>query len=365
MKKISAVLLFVLVGLFAPLPLSSKKLFQFKKQFNTKEKDNNHKLPLVYHENYNISFFGLENFHAFDTQKYGKIYNYLITKAGISKNQFCRPEEITDEELRKVHSHSYLATLHKNASKTFAQISEVPLFSLLPNSITRKKALRPMRLATGGTLKATDLALDYGWAINLSGGYHHAKRDKGEGFCVYADISLAACNVFEKNPNAKIMIVDLDAHQGNGHESISGPDKRITIFDVYGKYLYPRDEQVKQYIQFNYPIAGSIKDDDYLAIIKNNLPKAITIAKPNLIIYNAGTDIFKNDGFSHMLVSENGIIQRDEFVFVQALQHNIPIVMVLSGGYTKESARIISKSIKNLITKIIPHYKPEMKQYSS
>ena len=314
-------------------------------------------LPIVYHKNYNIGFLGLEKFHSFDSKKYGKIHKYLIDNVGIHKNQFYKPAEITDEELKKVHSQKYHRKLHDYASTTFAQISGLWPLRLLPNFLTRKYALQPMQLATGGTIKATELALQKGWAINLSGGYHHAKKDTGDGFCAYADIPLAACKVFEKNPNAKIMIVDLDAHQGNGHEAILGPDERVAIFDVYNSSIYPNDHGVKQYIRFNHPVRSNIQDNEYLEIVKKNLPEAINTAKPDLIIYNAGTDIFEKDMVGSMNISENGIKQRDEIVFEQALSRDIPIVMVLSGGYTKESAGIISKSIENLLKKVIPQYK--------
>ena len=252
-----------------------------------------------------------------------------------------------------------ISTTHllKPGGNPRASISEMYPLRFLPNFLTRRYALRPMRLATGGTIKATELALKKGWAINLSGGYHHAKKDKGDGYCAYADIPLAACKVFEKNPNAKIMIVDLDAHQGNGHEAILGPDEQVTIFDVYNSTIYPLDHKVKKYIRFNYPVHSNIQDNEYLEIIKKNLPVAINTIKPDLIIYNAGTDIFEKDIEGDMSISENGIKQRDEIVFSQALSHDIPIVMVLSGGYSKESAGIISKSIENLIKNIIPQYK--------
>ncbi|HEB41574.1 MAG TPA: histone deacetylase [Candidatus Dependentiae bacterium] len=330
-----------------------------------KELPDDQKLPIVYHEGYNIGFFGLENFHPFDSKKYRKIYKYLVENAGIHKNRFYAPKEVADEELRKVHSKEYLTKLRDSASATFAWISEIPPVWLLPNFITREKALKPMRLATGGTVKATELARKHGWAINLSGGYHHAKRDEGSGFCAYADIPLAAHNVLEKNPNAKIMIVDLDAHQGNGHEAILGPDKRVTIFDVYNGTIYPQDHQVKRYIKFDYPVKSHIQDNAYLKIISEKLPEAIDTVNPDLIIYNAGTDIFEKDPLGQMGISKDGIKKRDEFVFNQALSKKIPIVMVLSGGYTKESGGIIGKSIENLIKNVIPRYKPKVKQHIS
>ena len=350
MKKISFLLLLIILG-----SISTTHLLKPKPRWILP------KLPIVYHKDYNIGFLGLEKFHPFDSKKYGKIHKHLIEEVGIHKNQFYKPKEVTDKELKKVHSQKYLKKLHNDASAMFAQISEIHPLRYLPNFLIRRYALRPMRLATGGTIKATELALQEGWAINLSGGYHHAKKDKGNGFCAYADIPLATCRVFEKNPNAKIMIVDLDAHQGNGHEAILGPDERVAIFDVYNSTIYPGDHEVKRYIRFNHPVRSNIEDNEYLEIIKKNLPVAINRVKPDLIIYNAGTDIFAKDMVGAMNISENGIRQRDELVFTQALSKQIPIVMVLSGGYSKESAGIISRSIEHLVKKVIPQYKPELK----
>ena len=122
---------------------------------------------------------------------------------------------------------------------------------------------------------------------------------------------------------------------------------------MYGDYNYPYDLNAREYIDFNYPIGLGTKTKEYLAILKENLPKAIEQTKPNLIIYNAGTDILEGDVVGKLAVSEEGIIERDEFVFEQAKQNNIPISMLLSGGYTQQSAGIISNSIQNLFEKKI------------
>ncbi len=105
-----------------------------------------------------------------------------------------------------------------------------------------------MRYATGGTIKGAELALDHGFAINLSGVYHHEKSEQGGGFCFYADIPLAIHKLRKRKPNLSVMIVDLDAHQGNGHESICADDPNVYIFDVYNKDVYLRDESAKKHI---------------------------------------------------------------------------------------------------------------------
>lgn len=193
------------------------------------------------------------------------------------------------------------------------------------------------------------LALKDGWAINLSGGYHHAKRDSGGGFCVYADIPLAAVKILEQHPDHTIMIVDLDAHQGNGHESCLKDEPRVAIYDIYNKDIYPRDIEARKRINFNHPVYTGIEDDAYLELLSSTLPAALDQVRPNLIIYNAGTDVFEEDQLGLMRISENGIIKRDELVFQYAHERNIPIVMVLSGGYTKKSAGIIGKSVHNIL----------------
>jgi histone deacetylase 11 len=308
------------------------------------------KLPIVYHPHYNITLAGLEKLHPFDSCKYGNVYNYLVDKVGIASNRFHTPEIVSDPDLLKVHSQEYINSLSKSA--VIARITEILPAAFVPNFLLQRFLLYPMKLATGGTVKAAELALKKGWAINLSGGYHHAKCNCGGGFCVYADIPLAITKYLEQNAASNVMIIDLDAHQGNGHESYFKDDKRITIFDVYNKDIYPHDFETRARINFNHPVSSGIKDEEYLTLLAQKLPEALQQAKPNFIIYNAGTDVYKDDPLGNMKISADGIIKRDELVFQLAKEHNIPILMVLSGGYTKMSASIIGQSIENIIKNV-------------
>lgn len=125
------------------------------------------------------------------------------------------------------------------------------------------------------------------------------------------------------------------------------------IFDIYVNENYPFDYNARQYINFNYPVKIGINDNEYLALLKAELPKTLDQIKPNLIIYNAGSDIYQKHPLGQMKISAQGIIERDLFVFIQAKKHNIPILMVLSGGYSRESASIVSESIANILKNVL------------
>lgn len=345
MKKI--VLLFAFSCLLSSL--QAKSLFE---KFNVIKQPSIavklHKAPIVYHKNYNISFGLLDKLHPFDGKKYGRVAEYLCMQGHI---RFYQPEAITDADLLLVHTPEYLASLKNSA--TIAKIVEISPLCYVPNFLLQRYMLDSMRYATAGTIKAVDLALQWGWAVNLGGGYHHAKANKGEGFCVFADIPLAIKKAREQRPDLKVLIVDLDAHQGNGFETILRDDTLTKIFDVYGYPNYPMDRKAQGAITYNYPVKLGISTKEYTQLLTIELPRAIQETKPDLIIYNAGTDIFEKDRLGRMSVSEEGIIKRDAFVFEQAFAHKTPIAMVLSGGYTSDSARIISKSLENIIKTIV------------
>ncbi|MCP4129947.1 MAG: histone deacetylase [bacterium] len=308
-------------------------------------------MPLIYTDDYNIRLFGIQKFHPFDTEKYKKVYNCLVEHFGIEEDQFIEPSPVTDSDLLKVHTQEYLDSLHE--PDTVAKIAELTPLRIFPDFILQSKILNPMRYATGGTILGAELALEKGWAINLSGGYHHAKADSGEGFCFFADIPLAVCELWEKNPELRVLVIDLDAHQGNGIEAIFKDDERVFILDVYNRDVFPQDAAAKEYIDFPVSIGSHLDHKRYLKIIKENVPEAISRSKPDLIIYNAGSDILAGDSLGLLNITASGIIKRDEIVFRNALDRNIPVLMVLSGGYTKQSGLIVGKSIENLLKNIL------------
>ncbi|XP_001636500.2 histone deacetylase 11 [Nematostella vectensis] len=303
--------------------------------------------PIVYSSGYNIGFMGLERLHPFDSGKWGRVFNMLKEAKLIDDSTVVEPREVSREDLLIVHTKKYLDSL--KWSVVVAQICEVPPVAFLPNFIVQHKLLRPLRLQTGGTVLAAKLAMERGWAINIGGGFHHCSGTSGGGFCAYADISLAVMFLFNHFDSVKkVMIIDLDAHQGNGHEADFIKEERVYIMDAYNSHIYPGCMKVKSAIKRDVQLENFTTDSEYLPLIKWHVPEALDEFCPDAIIYNAGTDILEGDPLGSLSITPKGIIQRDQIVFQEARSRSIPIMMVTSGGYQRRTARIIADSILNL-----------------
>ncbi|XP_041969789.1 histone deacetylase 11 [Aricia agestis] len=302
--------------------------------------------PIVYHEKYNVSFGGFEKFHVFDAQKWHNIIQFLLDANFITKDSIVKPVEAKDFDLKTVHTKRYLKSLKWSAR--VAVIAEVPILVCIPNILVQRAYLKPMRLQTGGSVLAGKLALERGWAINVGGGFHHCSGDKGGGFCPYADITMLIKYLMAYKSVQNVMIVDLDAHQGNGYERDFIGVPEVYIMDMYNKHIYPRDSHAKQAIRRKVELGYLVEDTEYLIKMKKNLKAALKDFTPDILVYNAGTDILESDPLGHLSVTDVGIVHRDQFVFYVCKELNIPIVMLTSGGYLKKTARIIADSIMNL-----------------
>ncbi|XP_026573679.1 histone deacetylase 11 [Pseudonaja textilis] len=303
--------------------------------------------PIVYSPDYNISFLGLEKLHPFDAGKWGKIIHFLKEAKLITDDLIVQAQEATEEDLLVVHTRHYLNRL--KWSFVVATITEIPPVLFMPNFLVQRKVLRPLRTQTGGTIMAGKLAIERGWAINIGGGFHHCSSDRGGGFCAYADITLTIRFLFERVEGvSRATIIDLDAHQGNGHERDFLEDRRVYIMDVYNRYIYPGDGLAKRAIKRRVELDWGTEDTEYLQKVKTHVEGALNEMRPDIIIYNAGTDILDGDPLGGLAISPEGIIERDEIVFRAARKHRIPILMVTSGGYQKRTARIIADSLLNL-----------------
>ncbi|KAL6839546.1 hypothetical protein ACP4OV_030816 [Aristida adscensionis] len=304
------------------------------------------KPPVVYSPSYDIAFCGIEKLHPFDSSKWGRICKYLTREGHLEKKLLVEPLEATKEDLLVVHTEAYLKTL--KSSFRVANIVEVPPVALIPNKIVQRVLLYPFRKQVGGSILTAKLALERGWAINVGGGFHHCSAEEGGGFCAYADISLCIQFAFVRLNISRVMIIDLDAHQGNGHEKDFANDGRVYILDMYNAGIYPFDHVAKRYIDQKVELVSGTKTDEYL----EQLDKALEVSKdrfqPELIVYNAGTDILDGDPLGRLRISPEGVVMRDEKVFRFAKDQNIPLLMLTSGGYMKSSARVIADSIINL-----------------
>ncbi|BBG95095.1 histone deacetylase 2, partial [Prunus dulcis] len=346
----------------------------------------NSKVPLIYSSTYDITFLGIEKLHPFDSSKWGRICGFLLVDNVVDKNCIVEPLEASKNDLLVVHSEAYLNCLKKSAN--VAMIIEVMLMDhkldfgtsccRIPELPCAAESSLSISQPGGGTILAAKLAKERGWAINVGGGFHHCSGEKGGGFCAYADISLCIHFAFERLNISRVMIIDLDAHQGNGHETDFANDSRVYILDVYNPGIYPfvrclllfcfemqvfrtkvacctavKDYEARRYIDQKVEVVSGTTTNEYLRKLDEALEVSVHSFDPELIVYNAGTDILDGDPLGRLKISPDGITNRDEKVFSFARKRNIPIVMLTSGGYMKSSARVIADSITNLSNKCL------------
>ncbi len=308
---------------------------------------------VVYSPGYDIHFLGLEKLHPFDSCKYSRTWNTLLDIFGdrLLQCSLVPHAQASVEMLQTVHGDSYLQQLTR--SRYVAGALELDSLGILPIGWLDRSVLKSMRLATAGTVIAAETALETGIAVNLSGGYHHASRDRGEGFCIYSDIAIAIATLRRSgklSSTDNLAIIDLDAHQGNGLAHIFDRDPTVHILDMYNCQIYPHDLEAKARIDCHLPLTSGTRDDEYLGKLKEHLATFLTnINQPKIAFYNAGTDIYEFDPLGQLKVSQQGILERDLFVFQTLTSAEIPWVMVLSGGYTRESYQLVANSIASIL----------------
>lgn len=209
-----------------------------------------------------------------------------------------------------------------------------------------------------GTILAAREALRCGLAINLSGGYHHARPDGGEGFSVYADVALAIADLRATGAlgeNDRVAYIDCDAHQGNGACRCFAHDSRVFIYDQFNSEIFPwRDAKARRRVDCPVPLYTNCHGADYLDALRKKLPPFMdAIARGDrvgLAVYNAGTDIVAGDPLGRMNVSEAHVLERNQFVIDQLTQRAIPTLVLPSGGYTRESFRLIANMVEYVLT---------------
>lgn len=313
---------------------------------------------LVYSRHYNIGLFGLERLHPFDSRKYGRAYRRLRKRLGsreVKRVSVSPAGPVSRKELLLVHQPQHLDRL--SDSRYVAAALELPAVGRMPGWAVDRLVLRPMRWATAGTVLAARLALQHRFAVNLGGGFHHAKPNSGEGFCVYADIPLAVATLRREGllaEHERVAYIDLDAHQGNGVCHCFFDDPRVFVLDMYNQHIYPyTDLQAKDRIDCDLPLDSGTDGDRYLLRLRRHLPGFLDSIHRDppvaLAIYNAGTDVFQEDPLGLLNVSAAQVLERDLYVMRQLAEREIPAVMLLSGGYTKQSYRLVAATVERLL----------------
>ena len=286
------------------------------------------------------------NLHRFDGLRAERAWQLFLAGGDVSPGDLIEPREVTRAELELAHSPEYLDSL--DSPEVIAGILEIPSAAAAPIELLDRRILAPMRLATGGTLLATQRSLQTGLVVQLAGGYHHAKPTRGEGFCVYNDLAVAIRWALEEGGLERAMVVDLDAHQGNGLSEAFADDARVAILDAYNRNIFPGDELARRGLRWDLPLTTGTCSETYLGTLMDALPAALDEFEPQLVLYNAGTDIVAGDPLGLLEVSPGHVVARDLLVIEQTVQREIPLVVTPSGGYTDESHQLIAATLSEV-----------------
>jgi acetoin utilization deacetylase AcuC-like enzyme len=281
-------------------------------------------LPVINHEDY---FAKIGDDHKFPINKFGELANYLLEKKII--NQFHKPYPCSVKTLKGGHSQTYISNI---INKSLDQNGVKKIGFPLVDSVVKRSLV-----ATGGTVLASKLALEYRIACNTAGGSHHANFDGGAGYCVFNDVAVAANYLLNKRLVEKILIVDLDVHQGNGNSDIFENNKNVFTFSMHSKSNYPAK---KSKSDLDIELEDNTEDHKYIEILKDSI-QLLNKQKFDFVFYIAGVDVHFNDRLGKLKLSDDGIKKREEIVIGNFFSKKIPICGVLGGGYNKNFEKLV------------------------
>jgi acetoin utilization deacetylase AcuC-like enzyme len=275
--------------------------------------------------------------HVFPAEKYRLIFEDIVRK-GAKKEDFVSPEPALDEDLLLVHSAKYLKKL-KTGRLSSAEVMTMEL----PYSA---EILDFSQLMVGGTILAAQLALEDGLAVHIGGGFHHAFRDHGEGFCLLNDVAVALSKLQKNGSIEKAMIVDCDVHQGNGTAEIFAQKKTVFTYSMHQMDVYPAK---KEKSTLDVGLWSDDTDNKYLKTIRAHFPRLYDTFQPELVFYLAGADPYEKDQLGGLKISMDGLRERDHIVIEEALRMKIPVVILFAGGYAydvKDTVQVHLNTIK-------------------
>jgi len=275
---------------------------------------------LVYHERYDLNL----GPHVFPSQKFRLIYEMLL-REGLAKEQdFLKPDAATDEDILRVHTADWVRKL-KTGTLTASEVMllEVPYSPELVEAVW---------LAAGGTILAAQSALRDGFGSNLSGGFHHAYPEHGEGFCAIHDVAVAIRRLQTDGAIKKTIVVDTDVHHGNGTAAIFRDDPTVFTLSMHQLNNYPG---YKPPSSLDLNMYDGAEDEEYLGALIPAVQKALDKFQPEILFYVGGADPYCEDQLGGLSLTKAGLKRRDRSVFEEARQRGIPVVTTLAGGYAR------------------------------
>lgn len=267
--------------------------------------------------------------HRFPMEKYELLPQQLIRNGIVEESNFFEPEMVSEDLLYQVHDASYIQALERME---------------LPRQAVRKLGLplnpvmveREKRIMEGTRMNAV-YALEHGVSFNIAGGTHHAYRDSGEGFCLFNDIAIGAQFLLNEGME-RVLVVDLDVHQGNGTAKIFENEHRVFTFSMHGDKNYPMKKEVSD---LDVPLPDETNDTTYLNLLEHHLVNLIDQFQPQFIFYQAGVDALVSDKLGRLSLTMEGLKQRDEMVFATCKNGHIPVAVSMGGGYSPDIKIIV------------------------
>jgi acetoin utilization deacetylase AcuC-like enzyme len=278
--------------------------------------------------------------HRFPMTKYRRLRERLVEERVISESELSVPEPVGWDDLRLAHTDGYVqavatGTLPADAQRRIG-------FPWSPEMVERS------RRSVGATLAAAREVMMHGHghvAANLAGGTHHAFSDRGEGYCVFNDVAVAARVLTRDGLIARATVVDCDVHQGNGTAAIFRDDPGVYTMSLHGANNFPFRKEVGD---LDVTFADGTGDDEYLAALAVHLPDVLDGTEPDLVFYLAGADPYEGDRLGKLALSIEGLRQRDQFVFEQCRNRSIPVVVGMSGGYCPDVEAIVTIHVNTI-----------------
>lgn len=261
--------------------------------------------------------------HRFPMLKYELIPEQLMHEGVITEDNLFSPEPLEEDVILLSHDADYWAQL-RDLTLPYKEQRRIG-FPLSAQLIERE-----IRIARG-TIDGALYAKEFGIAFNVAGGTHHAGSDWGEGFCLLNDQAIAANYLLNRKLAERILIIDLDVHQGNGTAEILSDEPRVFTFSMHGEKNFPFRKEVSD---LDIGLDDGIADDEFLQILADTLPKLIDLHEPDFIFYLAGVDVLASDKLGKLALSKEGCMERDRMVLRCCKDHRIPVQVSMGGGYS-------------------------------
>ncbi len=279
-------------------------------------------LPIVYHPEYVTR---LPDGHRFPMPKFRRVYELLCSEGIATERNVYRPEAAGRELLSLVHSERYL--------REFLDGS-LPASALRRIGLPWSEALtRRTRRAVGGTLLTARLALRHGLACNVAGGTHHAHPEFGSGFCIFNDLAVAARALLAEGRVRRVLIVDLDVHQGDGTAAAFLDEPAVFTFSMHCESNFPFR---KVDGDLDIGLANGLGDEAYIERLQQILPGLLETQRPELVLYDAGADVHQADRLGRLMLTNRGLFERDRYVIELCRTAGVPVAAVIGGGYDQD-----------------------------